>query len=390
MPDPALNFDPAWYQASYDDVRHAFRSGRIANLRQHYLEHGVAEGRLPIAPQPENQRVFAYGSYGSNNVGDEAILEGILRLYPCCTQFYSNRTRTGRGAFAQVAIKDPHFFKPGDYLIIGGGGLLYDRPTVALMADLAQAAKRSGAIVDILRIGCEAAAESYFPEIRRLFSSARTVTVRSTQSQAILRRITGATVPVEFDFAFLLKPEALALPATLDASLTIGIVTATASLAEVHAIAQLIGKQARMKDRALRFRHIPHSRSYFNLENNDCITAEEIWTSAAMHRACDERAYELLPYEGDPLRALARYKALDGVISSRYHGLVFAKIAEIPALALGSNLIKLRGFLDDHASPLLSATTAERLIDAFEPFLETAVAARAARLSSGEARLAAA
>lgn len=381
MPDLDINFDGDWYQESYPDIRLAYQAGRIASLQEHYLEHGVAEGRLPFAPQPENDRVFAYGSFGSNNVGDEAILEGIRRLYPRCVQFYSNKLRSGRGEFAQTAIATPGFFRPGDYLIIGGGGLLYDRETVALMADLAQVARRAGATVDILRLGCEAAQSSYASEIRRLFSQARRVTVRSSESREIMWRVIGRECPVEFDFAFLLRPETLALPLELNDVTTIGIVTATASLTEIQAIAGVIRACTHeAATRRLRFVHVPHSRSYFNLENNDRITAEEIWTSARMHHAWDEAAFEPLPYDGDPLRVLQRYKSLDGVVSSRYHGLVFAEMAGIPALALGSNLTKLQGFLRDHASALLSGTTADGLAKAFAPFLDTVTATRALRL----------
>jgi len=383
-----INFDADWYQETYDDVRTAYRAGRIASLKQHYLDHGAAEGRLPIPPQPENDRVFAYGSFGSNNVGDEAILEGIFRLYPKCTQFYSNKLRTGRGEFAQAAIEAPNFFRPGDYLIIGGGGLLYDRQTVSLMADLAQAARRAGAVVDILRLGCEAAQDSYAAEIRRLFSQARHVTVRSSQSQTIMQRLIGKTCPVEVDFAFLLRPQALALPRILQTETTIGLVTATTSLAEVQAIASVIRTHTQSPSQRVRFVHIPHSRSYFNLENNDRITGEEIWTSSAMQHAWEETAFEPLAYDGDPIRTLTLYKSLDGVVSSRYHGLVFAKMTEIPALALGSSLTKLQGFLQDHASALLSATSAETLIEDFAPFLDGVVATRNARLSNGIAALA--
>jgi polysaccharide pyruvyl transferase WcaK-like protein len=388
MPEHDINFDADWYQETYDDVGKAYRAGRIASLQQHYLEHGAAEGRLPIPPEPENDRVFAYGSFGSNNVGDEAILEGILRLYPKCRQFYSNKLRTGRGEFAQTAIKTQGYFRPGDYLIIGGGGLLYDRPTVSLMADLAQTAKRAGAIVDILRLGCEAAQNSYASEIRRLVSQARRVTVRSSESREIMQRMLGRDFPVEFDFAFLLRPETLALPRLLNDETTIGIVTASTSLADIQAIAGVIKTHTKKASRRLRFVHIPHSRSYFNLENNDRITAEEIWTSAEMHHAWDETAFEPLAYDGDQLRVLKRYKSLDGIVSSRYHGLVFAKLTETPALALGSNLIKLQGFLRDHASPLLSATIASSLARNFAPFLDTVAATRAARLSNGTATLA--
>jgi hypothetical protein len=385
MSQAEFPFDPGWYRTAYPDVESAVRQGHIASLEQHYLDFGAREGRLPVPPQRENGRVFAYGSFGSNNVGDEAILEGIRCLYPRCVQFFSNRPRDGCGEYAQTAIRTPGFFRPGDYLIIGGGGLLYDRPTVTLMADLARAAHLAGATVDILRLGCEAAQAGYVAEIKRLVSHARHVTVRSALSREIMQRMIGRAFPVEADFAYLLRPEAVAMPRALRQVPTIGLVTATTSLAEIKAIAGLIRAHTNASARPLRFVHIPHSRSYFNLENNDRITGEEIWTSAHMHHAQDQDAFEPLPYEGDPRRVLALYKTLDGVVSSRYHGLVFAALTDVPALALGSNLLKLRGFVSDHPSPLLAATTADGLAKDFPPFLDVVLATRAARRASVDA-----
>lgn len=386
MPQADFPFDPGWYRQAYPDVEVALRQGRIASLERHYLDFGSREGRLPLAPQPSSERVFAYGSFGSNNVGDEAILEGIRCLYPRCVQFFSNRPRDGQGEYAQTAIRTPGFFRPGDYLIIGGGGLLYDRPTVTLMADLARAARLAGATVDILRLGCEAAQAGYVAEIKRLVSHARHVTVRSSLSREIMQRMTGREFPVEADFAYLLRPEAAALPRALRDMPTIGIVTATTSLAEVKAIAAVIRAHSDKAAKPLRFVHIPHSRSYFNLENNDRITGEEIWTSAHMHHARDQASFEPLPYEGDPRRVLALYRTLDGVVSSRYHGLVFAALTDIPTLALGSNLLKLRGFLDDHPSPLSGATTADGLAKDFPPFLDMVLATRASRLAGASGK----
>lgn len=379
MPQDDFPFDEAWYRAAYPDVDLACREGRVASLSQHYLEFGTREGRLPVPPQPDNARIFAYGSFGSNNVGDEAILEGIRCLYPRCVQFYSNRPRNGAGDHAQTAIKTPGYFRPGDYLIIGGGGLLYDRPTVTLMADLARAARLAGATVDVLRLGCEAAQAGYVAEIKRLLSHARHVTVRSSLSRALMQRLTGRILPVEADFAFLLRPEVLAYPRQLREVPTIGLVTATSSLAEIRALAAIVRVHAGKPEEALRFVHIPHSRSYFNLENNDRITGEEIWTSAHMHHAADDTAFEPLPYEGDPRRLLAFYKTLDGVVSARYHGLVFAALAEVPALALGSHLLKLQGFIADHPSPLLAATTTDQLSADFPAFMKIVRATRSLR-----------
>jgi hypothetical protein len=238
------------------------------------------------------------------------------------------------------------------------------------MADLAQSASQRGAVVDILRLGCEAANEVYFDDIRRLFSFARNISVRSTESRNIMKRITGNFYPVEFDFAFLLKPAALEMRRNLDDIPKIGIVTASADIDEVRLIANFVKYATRTYSPKIKFVHIPHSRSYFNLKNNDCITAEMIWTLSEMQNAWGSEAYTIVPYNDDPISVLAMYRSLDGVISSRYHGLVFSQIAEIPALALGGKLIKLNSFISDHRSPLLATTEPQNLIEDFARFYD--------------------
>jgi len=388
--DGSLNFDEGWYLKSYPDVGRAIQEGRLGSAREHYLQFGVTEGRLPVEPQPHNGRVFAYGSFGSNNVGDEAILDGIRKLYPRCHQLYHNKMRNGEGSYPQAALNDPGFFRAGDHLIIGGGGLLYDRPTVSLMADLAQAVTAKGGVADIQRLGCEAAAPEYHDEIRRLFSLARHATVRSTESQGIIEAITGIRCPVEFDFAFNLRPDVQKIPRRLFAKPTIGLVTASVDPGTLESIARFIGQNTRNGDNDAsrpRFVHLPHSRSYFNLQNNDCIIAETIWTTAGMHRSWSDDAFELWPYRGEPLDTLAAYKRLDGVISFRYHGLIFGKLSEIPTLAVGANQLKVGSFLADHASPLMLGASYADLEQAtalgapYRQFLDLVKKTRAARLT---------
>ena len=366
----AFGFDENWYLSTYPDVRDAIRLGQISSARIHYMRYGRQESRFPL-PAGDAKRVIAYGSFGSNNVGDEAILEGIKRFYPDCIQIYHNRPRAGEGYLPSQLIGHRPFFNEGDYLILGGGGLLYDRGTVSLMADLARAALAANATVDILRIGCEAAQPEYSKEIIDLFSMARRITLRSTISREIMFNLTGELYPVEYDFAFNLADEAKRLPRAPTDMLTIGVVTASSSPADLIALAAVIRQHTRANaKRPVRFVHIPHSRSYFEVGNNDCVTGQALWTMCFMHQAADESLFQAWDYDSEPLSVLAKYKRLDGVMSSRYHGLIFGQLAGTPTLAIGGDLIKLRSYIDDHASDtLFVAGNMGELPEAFEIFL---------------------
>lgn len=43
----SLEVDEGWYLARYDDVPRGIANGSIQSARQHFLEHGYFEGRMP-------------------------------------------------------------------------------------------------------------------------------------------------------------------------------------------------------------------------------------------------------------------------------------------------------------------------------------------------------
>lgn len=369
-----LRFDEKWYLETYPDIRRALNNGTIKSPVAHYLKFGTLEGRLPHAPDTSVRRVFSYGSYGSNNVGDEAILEGVRKLYPNCLQFYMNRMRNGHGFFPSEAVRNKGFFRSGDHLVIGGGGLLYNRPTVELMANLAESVTRNGGTVDIGRMGCEAANPSYYDEIRRLFSFAEKITVRSTNSQRIMETITGELYPVEYDFAFNLRGE---VPETSEKypEVTIGLVTASLDQKSLDQISELVSYITKYRSgKKVNIIHFPQSRSYFNEGNNDVIMGERIWIAASMQNARDPSTFRTVPYIEEPVETLRQYKKLDGLISSRYHGLVFAHMCNIPTLAVGKSQPKVGGFVTDHPSHRMIGTDYHDIRENFETFMSVVMA----------------
>jgi hypothetical protein len=44
-----MKFDEAWYLSKYPDVREAIKRGAIASGREHYIQFGYFENRMPIA-----------------------------------------------------------------------------------------------------------------------------------------------------------------------------------------------------------------------------------------------------------------------------------------------------------------------------------------------------
>lgn len=44
-----IEVDEAWYRQAYDDIGRAIQEGRIASAKQHFLDDGYFEGRLPFS-----------------------------------------------------------------------------------------------------------------------------------------------------------------------------------------------------------------------------------------------------------------------------------------------------------------------------------------------------
>jgi hypothetical protein len=43
-----VDFDEEWYLEAYPDIAEAVRDGRVPSARQHFLENGYFEGRIPV------------------------------------------------------------------------------------------------------------------------------------------------------------------------------------------------------------------------------------------------------------------------------------------------------------------------------------------------------
>jgi hypothetical protein len=50
----AVEVDEAWYLEQYEDIAEAVRAGSVASAKQHFLDDGYFEGRLPF-PMPVDE-----------------------------------------------------------------------------------------------------------------------------------------------------------------------------------------------------------------------------------------------------------------------------------------------------------------------------------------------
>jgi polysaccharide pyruvyl transferase WcaK-like protein len=319
-------------------------------------------------------RTFAMGAYGTNNVGDEAIFEGLARSFPDCTPFHLGKASRSGSVFFEEALTNPNFFQEHDHLIIGGGGLLYDKRAIDVLIRMGRAVRTKNGRVDILGIGCEAAHESYYAEIRELVALADDFSVRTTISQSLIKDITGRGARLQNDFAFALSELIGHSVGSGDSVPHIGVVTSGDYEEKIPALLRVI-RTYTSGSRIAKFIHIPHSRAYFSARNNDAVVGHSIWSSIDIYHGGREDLFVLEPFSACPLKVLSRYKTLDGVISRRLHGLIFAKIVNVPHLILNGNTLKNRSFYEDHKSALTFVSMDDQdTFEQFEAFYACAVA----------------
>jgi len=89
-----INVDEEWYLKQYEDIARAVRDGVVASAKQHFIEDGYFEGRLPfpmavderwyLTQNPdvaENVRKGALGS-GQQHFTEDGYREGRLPFKP--------------------------------------------------------------------------------------------------------------------------------------------------------------------------------------------------------------------------------------------------------------------------------------------------------------------
>ena len=372
--------DENWYLHAYPSIRKAIETGRFRSGEHHFRRHGRDEGRSGSPPLSPGPRVFAHGAYGTNNVGDEAIFEGLKRRFPECIQIYINQPRVPGSVMVYHMLAGPNRFRADDHLIIGGGGLLYDRPALQVMVDLAARMRAAGGQVDVLGIGCESAKPAYYDLIKQLVGHARDVTVRTTTSQQILQDIAGVSCRRQDDFALNLPAPALGPVGDDRLAPRIGVVTTGDPREDISVLAGIVHRHTGpdAPNGRVHFVHIPHSRA--SRHNNDVTVGHTLWSSIEIYKRNRDLFFHLEPFSPDPATVLRTYATLDGVITARFHGMVFAHLTGLPVLSMRAHTLKNQSFIKDYPRDgFFTSSSANELPAAFHAFITHVRARRATR-----------
>lgn len=313
--------------------------------------------------------VYAFGGFGCNNVGDEAIGLGVS-LSENAILMHVNK---GRDGIQSVPYHDffnmNKRFVKGDKLIIGGGGLLHCQGVVKdynRMVDIAigQGVKD----IEIRAIGVEQNFEPYIDEVKKLLSRVNKITVRTSTSQRILEKI-GFLAQYEKDFAFRLKNK-------IDTSKEseqhyyprIGVITSGSPgpFDENHQFKELITliKKHTLGANSFEFVFIPHSKAYVSWKNNDYLIGQYLWSSCDIYYYNRENLVKVREFTNDPLDVLSYYHSLDGLITYRFHGLIFSELTNIPVICAAPG-VKAQSYVMDSKKRKDLYTIKTTLYDAF-------------------------
>lgn len=300
--------------------------------------------------RPSN--VVICGNYGATNLGDEAILEGILsmvrRALPDAdiTVMSSNPPETAalhgvksvfllpsgprslaRGIFGGTIGRTFDVLKRADLFILGGGGLFTDEKPLAVLIWSLQARLAAWFHVPIFCLGQSIGPlKTFFGRrmARATFRRARIITVRDHGSADLLVRL-GIDDPVELaDPAFVLgSPEPLAERREPYVVLSIRpwLKGDPAELYKI--IAQFVDWL--WETYRLRTIFVPFQM----LKDDDSSELNKI-----LVQLWDVKAGELFEYSPDYRKVMELMSRATAVVGMRLHSLIFSSLSHTPFLAL--------------------------------------------------------
>jgi polysaccharide pyruvyl transferase WcaK-like protein len=320
---------------------------------------------LADLPEP----ILVLGGYGYGNVGDEAMLGGLLTLLAGRRVTVVSRrpaaTSSMHGVSA-VSIGAAAFALLSHRTVLIGGGSLFAREmgrVGRLLPRFGLLARFLGRRVAIVGVGLDASTpESAAPLVRRLFAIANPVVVRDAASAALLASwdLPAAVGP---DLSAYLEPaapevgERLLRASGLDpdrpiVGLCLTAIDGRLAKAVATAIADCVNALP-----GLQFCFVPMSRHPFVPQHDDVTFAEHLRELAPGIR--------ILEGAEDPADLLSVFGQLSVAVCMRYHSLLFAERSAVPIVPI-AYAPKCLVWLDEHglASVPPEATAIREQIEA--------------------------
>jgi polysaccharide pyruvyl transferase WcaK-like protein len=299
-------------------------------------------------PEP----ILVVGAYGYRNIGDEAILAGLLTSLAGRRVTVVSRSpaeTSGLHGVAAIGLRSaiPALGRHRSVLIGGGGLFGRDMGRIGRLLPLfGLLAAGFGRTIVVDGVGVEggmSAASRLL--VRRLLRVAQQVTVRDQVSAQLVREW-GIEPLVEQDLSTRMPPA----PARIGRNLlraagvderrpVIGLcltaVNPELTPAVMAAVIDLMRRQPEMQ-----FCFIPMSQHPYLPRHNDMILARSLQATCPQMKIVEGMHH--------PTAVLSLFGALDAVVAMRYHSLLFAERAGIPFVPL-AYAAKCAAWLDERA-----------------------------------------
>ncbi|WP_437299294.1 polysaccharide pyruvyl transferase family protein [Sorangium sp. So ce426] len=321
-------------------------------------------------------RIGISGSYGGMNLGDEAILDGIvtqlrasmpaeITVFSLCPEDTKMRHQVERVVPVRelTRMESTAEIERLDLFVLGGGGILYDRDAPVYLREALIAEERGVPVVIYAVSAGPLSDPSAKQAVRAALNAADIVTVRDKQGRRLLEEVgVNREIRLTADPALLLREEALPIEA----------IRAEGVEFERHLVGFSVrepGPAAPDIDPDEYFALLANAAD-FVVERLDAdvvfvsMERTDVQHSHAVvaHMKNAERA-EVLRRRYTPQQILSLVGHLEFVVGMRLHFLIFSALRETPFVAL-PYASKVAGFIEDleMETPPLGSISSGQLI----------------------------
>jgi len=304
----------------------------------------------------EYKIIYLCGMYGVGNLGDNAILHGMLTVYPDAIPLCHHRLVTKNSVAIREVLNNPlQYFNDASILVIGGGGILFDRGSVEFYYNLANVAKKLGSKIEIRGVGCEQIdIEDKETKIylEKLLYISSVIEVRTKRSQKILQNLFERTdIIFSPDYATLINHKD---HGNYNVRVKNGIKYIAMALSirnkkedkYINKIVDILSYLIANSDYNIIL--VPHSRHQVSGEENDVITNEIIYNRLGDNKfKNNKQRLFTLDFQEEPESLYGFYNKVDIVIGMRYHSMIFAKQLGKKIFCISRDL-KFQSFCEDN------------------------------------------
>ncbi|WP_437592413.1 polysaccharide pyruvyl transferase family protein [Sorangium sp. So ce1000] len=321
-------------------------------------------------------RIGISGSYGGMNLGDEAILDGIvtqlresipaeITVFSLCPEDTRMRHEVERVVPVRslTRMESTAEIERLDLFILGGGGILYDRDAPVYLRE-ALIAEERGIPVAIYAVSAGPLSDpSAKQAVRAALNAADIVTVRDKQGRRLLEDVgVNREIHLTADPALLLREETLPIEAIRAEGVEFERHLVGFSVREPGPAApdidpdEYYGLLANAADFVVE--RLDADVVFVSMERTDVQHSHAV----VAHMKNAERA-EVLRRRYTPQQILGLVGHLELVVGMRLHFLIFSALREIPFVAL-PYASKVAGFIEDleMETPPLGSISSGQLI----------------------------